>query len=121
MKEAVVEQVEVHGELQKWFVNVADRCGRAPREQRAGPIRILIVQRARANGMDVDRDSAARKLEIRLRKRAGYPLRVPPVIESAVAHRIAVRKNLGRVLEDARHPVLAQLIASLHEPGVADI
>ena len=121
MEQPVVEYVQVRRQLKIRFVDVANRRRRAFAQERSGPVRLLIVERARAEGMDVHRDRARHELEIRLCERTGHRRSVPTIIECAIRHRITVRKNIGRVFEDERHTRLVQLIANFREPTIADV
>src|SRR3954469_21981336 len=108
MQKAVVENIQVRRQLQIRLVDIANGGGRAPAQKWSGPVCVLVVERARTEGMNVDRDGSRRELKVELRKGAGQIGRVPTIIESTIGHRITVRKNLGRIFVNERDPHLVE-------------
>src|SRR4030095_1289762 len=68
--------------------------------------------------MDMDRDGSWHEMKIRGRKRTGYLARVPPIIESAIRHRIRLWKKCRRIFVHDWNPHFVKLSDNFGEPFV---
>src|SRR5438105_7616621 len=120
VQQAIVQNVEMRGQLEIGLVNVADRSSRAPPDQWASPTRIPIAQGCCAVGMNVCGDRARYELKPRLIERASDVSGIPSIIKSAVAHRKSIGKDRRQIIEHHWHTLLMTLIHNRPHPGVAD-
>src|SRR6266404_1461156 len=70
--------------------------------------------------MDVDRDRAGNKAELRFGERTGHPACIPTIIKSTIRHRIAVREDGRRILVNNWNPDFVELPRNFSEPLIAD-
>ena len=70
--------------------------------------------------MDVNCNRSRHKTKIRARERTRHGAGIPTVIESAIAHRINIRKKCGRIVVHDWNADFVKLSDNLSEPLVAD-
>src|SRR4029077_3540037 len=112
--------VRMRRQLQVGLVNVANAGGRPMRDEWADPVCIPVAQCVRTKRMDMHRDRPGYKVEVWTGERPGDIRIVPAVIQRAVRHWIALRKNSGdRAMIYNRNSNFVELLRNFRQPLVA--
>src|ERR1051326_7333337 len=123
MEQPIIQNVRMRCQLEIWLINIPDTRRGTARNERTNPVCVRIAQGAGTEGMDVHRNRAGDEAKITVGKRSPDALRIPAVIQGAVAHRITFWKEFGRggaTIHD-RYSDLVQLLRDFRQPFIADL
>ena len=117
LEEAFVEDIEVRGEVEVGFVDIAEGGGGTAGDERGGPLGGGIAQAARAEGMDVDGDGAGG--ELRCAHRAAGGRVIPAVVKCGVSDGEPGREDGRVIVEDDGQAVVPAFGGGILQPVVA--
>ena len=117
LEQAFVEDVEVGGEGEVGFVDVAEGGGGAAHQERGGPVGVGVAQGGGAERVDVHGDGSA--TEAGIAHGAAEAPSIPTVVEGRVGDGEAGGKNVGHVVEDDGHAVVPAFGGGVLQPFVA--